>query len=75
MGYGKIVGVPNRKDKIDYYAIQYDSAIEDELVSVYATQIPGTKAMKVLLKKGIVRANDEGYRFARKKRKKILQLN
>ena len=75
LGYGKIVGVPNRKNKIDYYSIQYDSAIEDELVSVYATQIPGTKAMKVLLKKGMVRADDEGYRFARKKRKKILHLN
>ena len=63
LGYGKIVGVPNKKNKIDYYSIKYDSMIEDESVSVYGTQIPGTQPTKKLLKEGSIRADDEGYRF------------
>ena len=58
------MGVPNKKNKIDYYSIKYDSTIEDEFVSTYLTQIPNIKTLKNLLKEAIVRADAEGYRLA-----------
>ena len=66
-GYGKIVGVPNKKSKIDYYSIRYDCAIEDESICHYSTQIPNTPALKKLLKEAIARANEKDYHFVQRR--------
>ena len=61
------MGVPNKKNNIAHYSIQYDDTIEDEAKCDYTTQIPNIPQLKKLLKEAIARADDMNYRFARKR--------
>ena len=71
--YGKITQVPNRKNNVNEYMIEYDKEkglVDDVAYEDLCTLIPGSSSMKKLLKRAVERANVIDYRFPKKKKRK-----